>query len=160
MRIIAKSRILLPAILIFLVLGFSKSPAAEDIILKDLNGSSVNISGYKGRPVIIFFWTTWCHFCRDEIKALNRKYNQIEKEGITVFAINVSEPEYKVQRFFKDYALNFKVLLDKDGLAADRYDIIGVPTYIFLNKSGRVISSENRLPADYKSLLLEQVKEQ
>ena len=46
------------------------------------------------------------------------------------------------------------MLLDEDGLAGDKYNIVGVPTYIFLDKSGNVISSENRLRADYKSLLL------
>ena len=158
MKIFIKSRVLLSTILIFLILGFAKMAVAEDLILKDLNGRVVNLSDYKGAPVILFFWTTWCHFCRDEIKALNQKYNQLKKEGITLFAINVGEPEYKVQKFFKDYALNFKVLLDEFGLAADKYGIVGVPTYILLDKTRKVISSENRLPEDYKGLLLSQIK--
>ncbi len=154
MRIFTKNRLFLPVVLIFLVLSFSKTASAGDIVLKDLNGRLVNLSGHKGSPAILFFWTTWCHFCRNEIKALDQKYKEIEKEGITVFAINVSEPEYNVRRFFKNYALSFRVLLDESGLAADRYGIIGVPTYIFLDKNGRVILIENRMPADYKILLL------
>ena len=154
MRILAKTRVALSAILIFFILGFCKTAASDDIILKDLKGNSVNIANQKGRPVILFFWTTWCHFCRDEIKALNQKYKGIEKEGITVFAVNVSEPEYKVRRFFKNYVLNFRVLLDKDGLLSDKYGINGVPTYILLDKSGHLILSENVFPANYKSLLL------
>lgn len=155
MRIFTKSRILLLAILIFLVTGSGKTASAEDIILKDLNNSPVNLSQYRGRPAILFFWTTWCHFCRNGIKVLNQNYNEMEKEGIIVFAINVSEPEYNVRRFLKNYPINFRVLLDKDGLAANRYGIIGVPTYIFLDKSGRIIVTETSLPTDYKNLLLE-----
>ena len=146
--------IFLPVVLIFLILSSRSSVLAADIILKDLNGREVNLSSRNGKPAILFFWTTWCHFCRNEIKALNQNYNKIENEGITVFAINIGESGYRVQNFFKDYALNFRVLLDEDGLAGDKYNIVGVPTYIFLDKSGNVISSENRLPADYKSLLL------
>jgi peroxiredoxin len=78
----------------------------------------------------------------------------MKEEGITLFAVNIGESDYRVQRFFKDYALNFRVLLDSDGQAADNYDVIGVPTYIFLNKTGRITSQENTLPADYKNLLL------
>ncbi len=154
MRIFTKNRVSLAAILIFLVLGFGKTEAADNIILKDLNGRSVNFSNYKGRPAIIFFWTTWCRFCRDEIRGLNQNYNKIEKEGIAVFVVNASEPEYKVRRFFKHYTLNFRAFLDEDGLLADKYNIMGVPTYIFLDKSGRVITKKNILPANYKSLLL------
>ena len=78
----------------------------------------------------------------------------MEKEGVAVFAVNVGEAGYKVERFLKDYALNLRILLDKDGQAAEQYEIVGVPTYIFINKSGKVVSLEHSMPADYKSLLL------
>ena len=78
----------------------------------------------------------------------------MEKEGLAVFVINVGETSAKVGRFLKDYALNIRVLLDKDGQAAEYYEIGGVPTYIFINKEGQLVLLEHRLPADYKSLLL------
>lgn len=154
MGIFIKSRIFLPLVLIFLILGCSKTEAAGDIILRDLNGRQVNLSGQKGRPAILLFWTTWCRFCRDEIKALNQNYTQIEREGITVFAVNVSESEDKVRKFFKGYPLNFRLLLDENGLASGKYHIFGVPTYILLDENGKVIASENRFPSNYKALLL------
>ena len=153
MRFFKKGKILAPAILIFLVLGFSKEASAGGIILNDLNGKTVNLSDYKGKPMILFFWTTWCPHCRKEIKALNQKYLQMEKEGIIVFAVNIGEPDYTVRRFFMKDALGFKVLLDKDGAAADKYNVIGVPTYIFLDKAGQIISDEHALPDDYERLL-------
>jgi thioredoxin-related protein len=78
----------------------------------------------------------------------------MEKEGITVFAVNVGEENYKVKRFLKDYALDVRVLLDEESLAAENYKLRGVPTYVFINKDGQVVSLEHRLPDDYKSLLL------
>ncbi len=149
-----KRRILAWIILIFLVLGFSKAACAGDIILNDLDGKAVNLSSYNGKPTILFFWTTWCRFCRNEIKTLNQMYPQMKKEGINVFAVNIGESNYTVQRFFMSYALTFRALLDKDGLAADKYNVIGVPTYVFMDKSGRVISDAHALPLDYKKLLL------
>lgn len=145
---------ILPAVLIFLILGFNKTAVASDIILNDLGGSPVNLFSPENKPAILFFWTTWCPYCRKEIKTLNQNYAQMKKEGITLFAVNIGESSDNVQRFFKDYVLNFRALLDRDGEAADNYDVIGVPTYIFLNKSGRITSRENTLPADYKKLLL------
>ncbi len=71
MRILKKN-IILSAILIFLILSFTKTSFAQDIILNDLNNNPVNVSSYKGKPVIFFFWTTWCPHCRKEIKSLNQ----------------------------------------------------------------------------------------
>lgn len=154
MRFFKKSGILVLVILIFLVLGFSDKASAGDIILNDLDGKAANLSSYNGKPAILFFWTTWCRFCRSEIKTLNQMYPQMKKEGINVFAVNIGESNYTVRRFFMSNALTFRVLLDKDGLAADKYNVIGVPTYVFMDKTGRVISDAHALPLDYKKLLL------
>ncbi|MCX5698597.1 MAG: TlpA disulfide reductase family protein [Candidatus Omnitrophica bacterium] len=153
MRNFRKFRMLLLMALISLALGFGKGALANDIILNDLGGRAVNLSSSKGKPVILFFWTTWCPYCRQEIKVLNQRYAQIEKEGIVIFGVNVSEPDYKVQKFFKGYQLNFKILLDQAGLLADKYNLMGVPTYVFLDKTGQVISQVHSLPNNYKSLL-------
>lgn len=154
MKFFKKSGRLVLVILIFLVLGSFPEAFAADIILHDLNGKAVNLSSCQGKPTILFFWTTWCPYCRREIKALNQLYPQMKKEGITVFAVNVGESDYIVQRFFMSNALGFGVLLDKDEVAADKYNVIGVPTYVFMDKSGHVISDEHALPVDYKKLLL------
>ncbi|MFA6130226.1 MAG: TlpA disulfide reductase family protein [Candidatus Omnitrophota bacterium] len=152
MRIRGKSLVLFLA-LVF-VLSSANTAFCGDIILNDLESKPVNLSSLTGKPAILFFWTTWCPYCRTELKELNKMYPQMEKEGIAVFAVNVGEESYKVVRFLKDHPLNIRVLLDRDTRAAENYEINGVPTYIFMNKSGKVISLEHRLPADYKNLLL------
>ncbi|MDD5252433.1 MAG: TlpA disulfide reductase family protein [Candidatus Omnitrophota bacterium] len=154
MRNSRKFRKLLLLALISLVLGFSKSALADDIVLNDLGGKIVNLSSYKGKPVILFFWTTWCPYCRSELKVLNKMHSQMEKEGVAVFAVNIGEAGYKVERFLKNYALNIRVLLDKNAQAAENYEIRGVPTYIFINKTGQVVSTEHNLPDNYMDILL------
>ncbi len=155
MRIFKKGlKINLFVICILMILGLFNNAFAEDIILNDLKGNAVNLSSAENKPAVLFFWTTWCSYCRKEIKGLNQLYSEMKKEGITLFAVNIGESDYKVQGFFKDYVLNFNVLLDKEGKLADQYDVIGVPTYILLNKSGHQVAHDNALPADYRNLLL------
>lgn len=153
MTALKKSRILALVCLIFFVLSFSKGASAADIILDDLKGKAVNLSACKGKPMILFFWTTSCPYCRKEIKTLNQLYLQMKKEGINLFAVNVGDSNYAVQKFSKSYAIGFRVLLDRDGSLADRYNVMGVPTYILIDKSGR-IDLEYSLPVDYKKFLL------
>jgi len=148
-----KGSVSLLTVLILLVFGFTNLIFAQDIILKDLESQPVNLSRYKGNPTILFFWTTWCPYCRKEIKALNQMYPQLKKEGIALFGVDIGELDYKVTRFIQDNAISFRVLLDRNSAAAYDYEVIGVPTYILLDKDGRVIMQSNSLPADYKNLL-------
>lgn len=146
-----KSILLVTAIFLFLI--FCGNVFAANFILNDLSGLPVDVSNFKGQPVILFFWTTWCPYCREELKNLNRQYAQMTKEGIVVLAVNVQEPEYRIKKFFTGYTLNFRVLLDRSGLLFYNYNLMGVPTFIFLDRLGQVVSRTNRLPLDYKSLL-------
>jgi peroxiredoxin len=98
--------------------------------------------------VLLFFWTTWCPFCRNEIKALNEQHSQLKKEGWEVFAINVGEPVYKIENFIQRQGLSFEVLLDKDSRVSADYNVRGVPTYFLVNKKGEVIFEGNSFPQD------------
>ncbi|MDD2752831.1 MAG: TlpA disulfide reductase family protein, partial [Candidatus Omnitrophica bacterium] len=101
MRKTRKAAIFL-VLIVILSSGFANTVLAGDIVLNDLESRRVDLSGLTGRPSILFFWTTWCPYCRTELRALNKMYPQMEKEGITVFAVNVGEENYKVKRFLKD----------------------------------------------------------
>ncbi|TAM41412.1 TlpA family protein disulfide reductase [bacterium] len=148
-----RAAVFLSVVLIFLVLA---APAgAEGTVLNDLNGKTADISSHKGAPRLFLFWTTWCPYCRTEIQTLDHMAPKMQKAGIEVFAINVGELDHKVAKFIGQHMLTLRVLLDRDGRAADNYDVIGVPTYILLDKTGKVVAHENAFPDDYKNLLKE-----
>jgi len=149
-----KLRAGLLAVLIIAVLGSYQNTPAQDTVLKDLKDQPVELASYKGKPVILFFWTTWCPYCREELKGLNLLAGQLAREGIVVLGVNVNEPDYKVKNFFKGYQLNFRMLLDNGGLLADQYDLVGVPTYVLLDKQLRVVARPHSFPDNYKNLLL------
>lgn len=126
---------------------------ALDFRLPDLNQNTINLSEYKDKqPVLLFFWTTWCPFCLRQLKVLNDKSEEIRGYDLEVLAINIGENPNRVARFAKINRLFFKVLLDLDNTVAESYGILGVPTYILVDKSGRVIYQDNTFPP-YKKLL-------
>lgn len=133
---------------------------AQDFTLSDIQQNTITLSSYRGKqPVILFFWTTWCPFCRRELKELNSRYLTLVKEGWEVLAIDVGEPLNKVVNFIKGYELGFKVLLDKDTTVAYDYDILGVPTYIIVDKAGNVVFVDHYFPyTEYKNLISESKK--
>lgn len=115
--------------------------------LKDLAGSQVNLGAYKDREgVLLFFWATWCSFCRSELKILNKKYAVITQSGWKVLSINIGEPKYKIEAFLKNYPLDFPVLLDLETEVAEVYDLVGIPTYVLVDKEGFIIFKGYRFP--------------
>ncbi|MDP2940881.1 MAG: TlpA disulfide reductase family protein [Candidatus Omnitrophota bacterium] len=130
--------------------------AAPDFKLSAVGGSVVSLSSFKDKQsVLLFFWATWCPYCRDELRALNEKYAELQKDGIGVLAINIGESPERIARFMKNYALNFPVLLDANNDVAYDYVILGIPQYVLIDKAGYIVSYENRyIPREtYKELL-------
>ncbi|MDD5246565.1 MAG: TlpA disulfide reductase family protein [Candidatus Omnitrophica bacterium] len=136
------------------LIGTAVSAEAIDFTLKDINGGSVSLSSYKGKvPVLLLFWTTWCPYCRSALKELNNM--QMENKGtrVEVLAIDVGEPQSAVSRLAKNLGLQLQVLLDSDNTVADNYQVIGVPTYILLDKNGEVVFRGNSFPKNYQELV-------
>jgi len=140
---------------------FAASPLADktgnlavNFNLLDLEDKETSLSKFRGKPVILFFWTTWCPFCREELKQLNLMHRELSESGVEVLAINVEERAEKVQRFMQRYSFSWKVLLDKDATVAGDYGILGVPTYILIDKEGRLVSYSYYFPKEnYKNLI-------
>ena len=121
-----------------------KAIPAPDFSLQDLQGKTFKLSGQLGKPVVIFFGTTWCPSCRAEIPAYSAIYGKYAQRGLEVIYIDINEPAEKVARFAKSYSFPYRVLLDKDGSVASDYNIIGVPTLVLVDKEGNVITMSHR----------------
>ena len=78
---------------------------------------------------------------------------ELTKEGIVVLGINVGEPKEKVERYAAMNGIKLTILLDEDNRVSDTYGIMGVPTFLLVNKSGMVIFDDNYFPDDYKSIM-------
>lgn len=140
----------------FILISSQASTIAPDFNLNDVNNQPVTLSSYRDKsPVLLFFWTTWCPYCLSQLKLLNKMYPGLVKDGIEVLAVNLREAKAKVEKFIKRYDINYRVLLDSDAEAAYAYDILGIPTYVLIDKKGNIVFSDNYFPEkEYKDLLL------
>jgi len=77
------------------------------------------------------------------------------RDGVELVAINVEETADKVQRFIGSYSFSYRVLLDTDTKVAQAFGILGVPTYILINKEGSIVFDNHYFPQkEYKNLIL------
>jgi len=118
--------------------GFSsqKEKTAPDFSLKSLDGQTITLSQFRGRPVVINFWASWCQPCRDEIPFLQQVYNKYNNMGLVFFAIDIGENPETINRYFKDNGLFMPVLLDSNKQVSQDYGITGVPETFFIDKNG------------------------
>jgi peroxiredoxin len=114
----------------------------HDFVLKDLSGSKFMLSEQRGKPVLIIFSTTWCPTCRSEIPRYKFFHNTYAGRGLIVVNIDIQESRDKVSRFADKYQLPYRVLLDEQGLAAEAYQVVGVPTMILIDPNGALISRQ------------------
>jgi len=112
---------------------------AVNFKLKDMDGNYHQLSDYKGKPVIINFWATWCPPCRDELPSMNRGWDKIKSEGIAMIAINVGEDEDTIFTFTGDYPVNFTILLDETGEIINQWPVKGLPTTFVIDPDGHIV---------------------
>lgn len=150
-------------LLVIFIFCFSQYASAQeknlapDFTLQDLNQNTFTLSNYKNKQaVMLFFWTTLCPFCREELKFLKENYPDLAKDGLVLAAIDAGESFSRVENFTKSYNFPFRVLLDKDYAVAYDFGVMGVPTYVLVDKKGYVRIIEHYFPKEkYKSIISE-----
>ncbi|MBM3249145.1 MAG: TlpA family protein disulfide reductase [Candidatus Omnitrophica bacterium] len=127
---------------------------APDFTLYDVAGDKVTLSDFKDKnSVLLFFWFARCPFCIRDIDSLNKDYPEIKKDDLKFLSINIGDSAETVKRYTKDKNIAFPILLDKGSNVALKYDLIGVPTYVLIDKQGVVRLITNEFPGDYKEVL-------
>jgi peroxiredoxin len=110
-----------------------------DFTLPTLDGGFITLSNFKGKVVLINFWTTWCPPCREEMPSLERLYRHFKHEDFTLLAVDIMENPKTVKRFARDYNLSFPILLDEKGEVSAKYAANAIPTTYFIDKQGKAV---------------------
>jgi peroxiredoxin len=111
---------------------------AVDFELKLLDGKSVSLQQWRGKPVVINFFASWCDPCRDEMPLINEIAAGADKGGYRVIGIAVEDTRAAVTQFSKEAKLTFPVGLDLNSTIKRAYRIFGPPATFFIDAQGTV----------------------
>ena len=139
----------------------SEKVKAKDFVVYDENNKEVKLSDYKGTPVVLNFWASWCPPCKSEMPVFNEMSNKYSKDKIAILMINLTDGEQETmstaQQYIKDNEYSMKVLFDRKMDAANKYNVSSIPRTIFIDKDG-YISQDNPAGVISKKELESQIK--
>jgi thiol-disulfide isomerase/thioredoxin len=119
------------------------SHSVVDFSLRDLDGHETKLSQYRGHPVVIDFWATWCAPCRHQIPELKKLYEKYhQSRGLVVLGIACDtvrgEGVRSVRPFVKEFDISYPILLAEAGVL-DSFDVEAIPTTLFLGSDGSIV---------------------
>ena len=111
---------------------------AHNFTLEDLEGNTVSLEDYRGKIVLLNFWTTTWPYCRKEMGDFQKIYDEYKDDDFVILAVDVMESKSTVKEYIDEEGYTFPVLLDTDGRVAYDYFLSGVPLSFFIDGDGVV----------------------
>ncbi len=93
---------------------------------------------WKGKPLLLEFWATWCPPCRQSIPHLNEIFAKYKDRGLMVVGVT-DEDDATIRRFQKGVPMDYPVATDKDGRLSEKMGVDGIPTAFLVNKAGEIV---------------------
>jgi len=117
---------------------------APDFNLETLDGSTVRLSDFRGTPVVLNFWASWCTPCRKEFPLLRASAKDAGGR-YAVVGVSTEDIRSDARAFAKDEDANWPNGFDVDKGVAKSYGVIGKPQTFFIDADGRIVA---RVPSE------------
>jgi cytochrome c-type biogenesis protein len=131
----------------------SDLPAAPGFILTDQNGKTHDLAEYRGKVVVVNFWATWCHYCKQEMPDIQALYEDQGANGGDVVVLGMANPKStdhphnadvkveEIRDFLDAGGYTYPVLMDETGNTFSAYGIAAYPTTFVIDRDGNVAGS-------------------
>ena len=125
-----------------------------DFTLSALDGRPVALNQFLGKkPVLLFFWATWCPECEAAIPSINALHAGPLGGKVQILGVDYKESREKVAAAVKARNIRYPVLLDGNGKVTSAYGVAGIPTYVLIGRDGNIVYRDFVLPADLSRFL-------
>ena len=139
----------------------SERKAAPELHLRDSSGRMVSLKSYRGKIVVLDFWATWCHGCKEEIPWFAGFHQKYGAQGVEVVGVSLDDEGWKVvEPFMKSAAIPYRIILGNQATAKE-YGIQAMPDTFLIDRKGRIAAkyaglvNRDDVDANLKALLAE-----
>ncbi len=114
-----------------------KAYEGKDWTLNNLDGKSVTLSDFQGKPTILVFWATWCPYCKKLLPGIQELHEKYHSQGLRILGVNIKE-DWKPKVYWRNFGYQFDTVIDGDDVAKI-YGVKGTPGIVFIAPSGKVL---------------------
>lgn len=134
-------------------LAFSDAPVpVPDLSFTDGSGNKLSLAAYRGRPLVLNVWATWCVPCRKEMPSLDRLQAEFDPSKLLVLTLSIDlKGAPTVDAFYRELGLrSLGIYVDTSGSAASKLGMPGVPGTLLIDAQGREVGRKLG-PAEWDS---------
>ncbi len=113
---------------------------APNFSLPSFAGGDIDIAGYRGHPVVLNFWASWCPPCRAEAPAVQRVWDTYRDQGVVFLGVNSSDNDRAARAYLQEYGVTYPNVRDDAGDVAPLYHADSLPTTILIDRDGRIVA--------------------
>ena len=110
-----------------------------DFQLTTLDGEVISIADYRGKIVMIDFWSSWCAPCRAEGPVLAETYDKWRDRGVEFIGVAIWDTDDPVQEFIERNGINYVNGIDPSGKISIDFGVSGIPEKFFINPEGEIV---------------------
>ncbi|HIZ19814.1 MAG TPA: TlpA family protein disulfide reductase [Firmicutes bacterium] len=127
--------------------------AAPDFTVLDADGNEVQLSDYRGKPVVLNFWATWCYYCKVEMPDFDKAYEKYP--DVQFLMVNATDGVQETMASAKEYiaqeGFGFDVFFDTELQAVNAYYVTGFPSTFFIDENGSLVTYSSGM-LDFETL--------
>lgn len=99
----------------------------------------LDLAQYKGKVIYLDFWASWCKPCRQSFPWMNAMEKKYSADGLVIVAVDLDEQRADADKFLKALPADFDIVYDSQGMLAEQYQLIGMPSSFLIGRDGTVI---------------------
>ena len=103
-----------------------------------LDGEEFTIAKYRGKVLVLDFWATWCGPCIQAMPVIENTVQGFDPDSVQLVAVNLQETSDQIQEALKRMGIEPEVAMDRDGVAAGRYEANAIPQTVVIDPDGVV----------------------
>jgi peroxiredoxin len=111
---------------------------APELIALGADGVPVFLSQFRGQPVWLNFWGSWCPPCRSEMPEMQAAYERLQPQGLVLLAVSLDEPVAEAVRYAELNGATYLVAGDPFRRGSAAYAINNFPTHLLIDRDGVV----------------------
>jgi thiol-disulfide isomerase/thioredoxin len=128
---------------VVLLMGAAAQERPLGLRVQDLDGQMQWLTNYKGKVVLLNFWSTTCPPCRVETPWFVEFQKRWENDGFTVVGVSMDDTTDAIRKFNAQYAVNYPMMAGRDvedAIQQATGGIWGMPTTFLIDRDGRILS--------------------